>query len=81
MDAIREYDELPLKAKEQKLQLLAGAIVLSVIFFGYVIIRNKRIQKKHQFYQPSQNILYYRDIPSDLDPYFAASLVFAKKER
>ena len=80
MDAIREYDELPLKAKEQKLQLLAGAILLSVIFFGYVIIRNQRIQKKHQFYQPSQNILYYRDIPSDLDPYFAASLVFAKKK-
>ena len=80
LDGIAKYDALPQKAKEQKLQLLAGSIILSMIFFVYVIYRNRRIHKKHQFYRPSQNILYYRDIPSDLDPYFVASLVFAKKK-
>ena len=38
----------------------------------------KKIRKKANLYEPTMQIKYFRDIPSDLDPHFAAALVFSK---
>ena len=38
----------------------------------------KKIKKKYTFYEPAMKMDYFRDIPSELDPNFAAALVFCK---
>lgn len=78
MDAIDEYDNLQVEAKHNKKTLLILSILFSVLFLTFAITRDRKIRKKHKFYQPSTKIKYFRDIPSNLDPYFAASLVFSK---
>lgn len=50
---------------------------------AYLIIDNslkidKKMKKKHLFYEPTIKFDYFRDIPSNLDPNFAANLVFCK---
>ena len=37
-----------------------------------------KVQAKHVFYTASLDIDYFRDIPSDLDPNFAAALIHCK---
>jgi len=76
-----QYDALPNKFRTIKitvlLLLLAGA-ALTVIL---VLVADKRMKKKHVFYQPSMQMDYFRDIPSELDPSLAASLVFCRHKQ
>lgn len=78
LDAIEEYDELPIKAKNNKITLFVISIIISIMIIKFVTNRDKNIKKKHNFYEPSTSMQYFRDIPSDLDPHFAATLVFSK---
>jgi len=39
-----------------------------------------RIRKKYTFYHPETQPLFFRDIPSELDPNFAAKLVFCRQK-
>lgn len=78
LTAIQEYDNLPIKARENKILVLIGSLVGSFLLMLFVANRNKRIRAKHNLYESNLNIDYFRDIPSDLDPHFAAHLVFAK---
>lgn len=80
LDAIDEYDAMPAKAENQKKVLFGISLALSVFFIFYTIYRDRRIKKKHNFYQATTKIQYFRDIPSNLDPYFAATLVFSKQK-
>ena len=80
LDAMEEYDAIPIKAENQKKILLSISLMLSVFFIFYTIYRDRRIKKKHNFYQATTKIQYFRDIPSNLDPYFAATLVFSKQK-
>lgn len=75
---IEEYDQLPIEAESNKKLLLFISIMISLIILIFIICRDKRIRKKHIFYKPATTMEYFRDIPSDLDPYFAATLVFSK---
>lgn len=60
--------------------LLASAFVtLLVLRFAFGI--DKRMKRKHIFYEPEMQIDYFRDIPSEMDPNFATELVFSKHER
>ena len=76
-----DYLSKPEKAKKAKLIIFAGCCGISILIIIAALNKDKSIRKKHTFYTPSQQMIYYRDIPSDLDPYFAAQLVFSKSKK
>ena len=76
-----EYDSTYTKIKQEKPLYITGAIVISLFLFIYIVYRDKNICTKYLVKKENQKILYYRDIPSKLDPYFAATLVFAKSKK
>lgn len=78
LDAIEEYEQLPAKAEVNKRKLFGVSTLISAIILIFVVTRDKRLRKKHNFYESSTQIQFFRDIPSDLDPHFAAALVFSK---
>lgn len=57
-------------------------LIFAVVALAFVLIDaftyKGRMQKKHYFYTPAVDLDYFRDIPSNLDPNFAAALVFSK---
>lgn len=55
---------------------LFGIISALVLVFSFT--SGRRIRSKYVFYKPTSEIQYFRDIPSDLDPHFAAAFVFCK---
>jgi len=65
---------------------IAKIIVLIIFsagtFFTVKLTLNtdKRLRIKHSFYHPDTQIEFFRDIPSELDPNFAASLVFCRQK-
>jgi uncharacterized membrane protein len=73
-----KYEALPALFKTRKIialvLCLAGTSIIIMLSFSV----DKKIRKKHIFYQPAMQMDYFRDIPSDLDPSFAAALVFCK---
>lgn len=58
-------------------QLAAAGAILILI---YTFTSGSRIKSKHTFYKPTMEIDYFREIPSNLDPNFAAALVFCKSK-
>lgn len=72
------YDALPSKWEKTKMMILFISIAssCSILIIAFLLI--KVIKKKHDFYEPETNFEYFRDIPSNLDPNFAAELVFCK---
>ncbi len=79
--AMIEYDNLPKEYKSKKIIFLTITSLISIIILCSTINKNKKIKKKYNFYKPEMEIQYFRDIPSDLDPYFAATLAFCKKNK
>ena len=78
---MEDYLSKPEKAKKTKLIIFVGCCGISILIVIAAMNKDKSIRKKHTFYTPSQQMVYYRDIPSDLDPYFAAQLVFSKSKK
>jgi len=74
IDYVEEYQ----KAKEDKTKVFAVCSLIGIIILLYSLNTNSRIKKKYTFYRPTEQMSYFRDIPSDLDPNFAAELVFCK---
>ena len=82
LDELKEeqskYESLPNKFKTIKtitFLLLLGATFL---VRKACIEVDKKLKKKHIFYEPEMAMDYFRDIPSVLDPNFARELVFCK---
>ena len=61
-----------------KFIVLALAIGGSVCIFIYALRTDARMKAKHVFFTSSMEIDFFRDIPSDLDPNFAAALIHCK---
>lgn len=61
-----------------KLVVLGLSLIASALVIVCSMSSKKLVKKKFDFYEPSVDIQLYRDIPSDLDPKFAAALVFAR---
>ena len=76
-----EYASAPEKYKKSKSLVFCVCIALSgiVAFFAYYISHKKKTS--HYFYKPVYDYEHYREIPSDLDPKFAAALVFCKDKK
>ncbi|MBQ7926861.1 MAG: DUF2207 domain-containing protein [Lachnospiraceae bacterium] len=75
----KDYADAPGKARAGKIVVF----LICVVIAAFIILRNfttdNRMKKKHTFYKPAVDWDYYREIPSDLDPKFAAALVFCKE--
>ena len=72
------YEALPGNARTSKTIVFLVASVLTLLTALFTFTKNKRMKKKYRFYNPTMEMEYFRDIPSNLDPCFAASLVFCK---
>lgn len=81
LQAIKEYEELPEKDKTNKTIFLSISLIASFVVVIFVISRDAKIKKRYQLDNEVQEIEYFRDIPSDLDPHFAATLVFCKDKK
>lgn len=75
----QEYASAPEKYKVIKICTFVVLFAGSVLILIYTLRTKSRMRSKHMFYKPTTKIDYYRDIPSDLDPKFAAALVFCKQ--
>ena len=73
-----EYEALPGKFKVIKMIVLLLLSAGAVLTIRLVFVANDKVKKKHIFYRPKIRMRYFRDIPSDLDPTFAAALTFCK---
>ncbi len=58
--------------------VLAVCAALAALALVWALRVRRRVEKKFTFYKPALALDMYRDIPSDLDPGFAAQLVFCK---
>jgi len=73
-----EYEALPEKFKMIKaitLLVLSAGPALTILL---VLAADKKAKKRHVFYQPTMQMDYFRDIPSELDPIFASVLAFCR---
>ena len=81
LDEQKEYDELLTNARSAKTKVLVIAIIVSVVILFSTTLTINKLYTNNTFYRPSMNIQYFREIPSNLDPYFAATLVFSKERK
>lgn len=77
-DEQHDYATTPAKYLTAKIVVLDLSIAGSLCILIYAFRTNARMRMKHIFYNASMDIDYFRDIPSDLDPNFAAALVHCK---
>ena len=73
-----DYASTPAKFFTAKIVVLILAVGGSVCILIYALRTDARMKAKHVFYTASLDIDYFRDIPSDLDPNFAAALIHCK---
>ena len=85
LDELRASQEEFISAPERyavtKKIVLAISAVISVLIVIYSVRKVSKTKKKYTFYEPEIPYEYFREIPSDLDPNFAASLVFCKDKK
>lgn len=72
------YEQQNANFKIYKMFLLALSILLSILVINNVKRKYKKIQEKYALCKPEVDYEYFREIPSDLDPFFASELVFMK---
>ena len=81
LQGIKEYDEMPETIKFNKALFFSFSLIVAFIIAIFVITRDSKIKKRYQLDQNVLDIEYFRDIPSELDPHFAANLVFCKDKK
>ena len=81
LDEQKEYDELLTNARSAKAKVLVIAIIVSVVILFSTTLTINKLYTNNTFYRPSMNVQYFREIPSNLDPFFAATLVFSKERK
>lgn len=79
-DEQNEYATAPERYAKIKLIVFIVSLILSALIVFWGIRKVSGIKKKYTFYEPDFKGEYFREIPSDLDPNFAANLVFCKEK-
>ena len=74
------YANTPGVFKNVKLVVLLALSAGAIFVLVYAFRTDARMKQKHFFFEPVMKPDYYRDIPCDLDPNFAAALVFCKQK-
>lgn len=84
LDEIREeqqsYASAPEKFQYMKIVVFLLTVVGTVFILVNAFTVKSKMHSKHNFYKPNMEMEYFREIPSDLDPNFAAALVFSKQK-
>ena len=76
-----KYDATPGTYRTAKIIVCVFSIAIAILIVLLVVFRtDKKIRKKHVFFEPAEQMSYFRDIPSALDPIFASALVFSKQK-
>ncbi|MBO5096380.1 MAG: DUF2207 domain-containing protein [Bacilli bacterium] len=75
-----KYEKLPETYKYNKIIVLIVSIFISIVIIISTFGTNKKLRKKHIFYSPSMTMEFFREIPSDLDPYFVSKFVFCRNK-
>lgn len=73
-----EYDSLPDKYLQTKLIVFFTCFIFALLLLRKLLNADNNIENKYNFYKPTMEIDYFREIPSNLDPTFAADLAFCK---
>jgi len=73
-----EFITAPARYESAKKIVLIASVALSVLIVLYALYKVSKTKKKYNFFEPKLEEGFYRTIPSDLDPKFAAELVFCK---
>ena len=74
----KEYEELVLNARNNKIATVICLTVIAVVFAIIPLIVEKYCNKKYAFIKSIKNNEFYRDIPSLADETFVASFAFCK---
>lgn len=77
-DEQEAYLNQPAKAKRTKIIVFALLTLATAGILFYAFKLDRFIKKKHYFCDPVTDIQYFREVPSDLDPNFAHTLVHCK---
>lgn len=77
-DEQEAYLNQPSKAKRTKIIVFALLTLATAGILFYAFKHDQFIKKKHYFCDPITDIQYFREVPSDLDPNFAHTLVHCK---
>lgn len=64
-----------------KISLLCLSLFLSFLIVKKLLNADNKIESKYTFYKPSMEMDMFREIPSNLDPSFAADLAFIKDKK
>jgi hypothetical protein len=76
-----EYFDTIQAHKNTKIAIFVICIFAAIIIISVGRGKIAKFKKKYPFYKAEQTMDTYRDIPSDLDPNFAAELVFSKDKK
>ena len=77
-DEQQDYASAPARYKTIKTVVFIALTACGIYALFYAFTVGKRLKSKHTFYTPAMDMEFFREIPSDLDPNFAAALVFCK---
>jgi len=80
-DELESYLALPGRFLIARIIVLIVFSALAALTVVLALGLDKKMKKKHIFYKPANEPEFFRDIPSDLDPPFAAVLVFCKHKK
>lgn len=77
-DEQTEYETEPFEYAKTKFLILIICLIASFILVKRFLKADDELESKYNIYTPTMDMDYFRDIPSNLDPLFAANLVFCR---
>ena len=78
MMEIASYERIQVNARTNKIATFVVLTIITLLVLGIIFLANHTAKGNYNFYKPSNEIDFFRDIPSLLDPNFASTLVFCK---
>lgn len=72
------YEKQNTKFNSLKAIGLISSIIISIFIIINTIKKYNKTKEKYNIYEPEMDYQYFREIPGDLDPFFASELVFMK---
>lgn len=76
-----KYDKVPMIYSSTKALLFILLLGCSILIYKAAKTTIETMKLKYTFYKPTMKMDYFRDIPSNLDPAFAATLAFCRDKK
>ena len=80
-DEQAEYESKPFEFSKTKFTVLIICLISSFILVKRFLRADNELESKYNIYTPSMDMDYFRDIPNNLDPLFAATLAFCRHNK